>query len=729
MSFSVSLCLTNTNSQNLGTTLKVYTNPISTTNPGTFLIDVLTTSVTAPNCPYTLTSQVPDGTTSIRLYSPSTNCYVDIPVSNNNVCVTCNLDFASISTNQLSTIYVGNLTGSCDTVIDNYRIGWYGPNNPSRLAFTSGFGNIWNYNAKHPITSTSNDAPFLLSGQYISKITEVELNGRRFSSTGGTNNILSPTLTGCTDTVTVVSYTCDNGDNINNPPYTHTKRYQTDGSSLPPPLSAEFKLSANTDYFIWEFSGDSVYDTLKLDFIGSSYTVPINLENISVGLDIDSDNFNVNVFPKLARKTFFKKITTLKNLNVNTGDSIIINVTPNPLNRETNWVYKFGCSNTPTANKSCLDSYRDRPYKIKKDSITATVNACGIISFRFSVSGCSISDNSTFVNSPLMSLTNTLGYPTYISTDNITKLLTLNVPNLTFGTNSQQSFSNNFNHVCMNTPGNTISVEKTTNEFIFEFSSIDDLRGYYNSFITVTNNVKNINTTNGTFIDDPTLINYYRAVSLKYPTNSNFKLCGDGDTYPPTDIYIHCNAICTTGTTVGGGYRMSIQTMSFQYSYIPLACEIPSFTNFITSELLKTRNLIFNKITNTSGLRLTFPFIRNIWATRISSTPNTTQSLSSNLAISPTYGHNTYAASGTTNVLIPSLSGTTWDWQNHFNTTTYQGIFDQQTFSYLITITSSFGQPLTYTISARQISNFQAIGIYTKVYDSVTGVSDPIYVY
>ena len=736
MSFSASTCLSYLSSATLGPTLEVYTNPISPTNPGTYLSDVSTSSVTGGNCPYTF--EVPDLTTIIRLYDPLTLCYCDVPVSNNDVCITCDLKFSSLSDNQVSTIYVGNLTGSCDTVIENYKIGWYGPDSTTTLAFTSGKGGIWDYDNEQPITSASPNAPFLLAGEYVSKITEVELNGVRFSYTGGTNNVLSPNLINCTSgsTVTVSAYNCANGDNTNLP-YAHTKTYTTDGSSPSQSLSAEFLLSANTEYFIWNFFGYSVYDTLTLIFSGSSYTELITLENIRVGSGGGGTNLIPTVFPKAVNDGTFKKITTLTGLTVNEGDRILINITPNPSTPATTWGYRFGCYPTPTADKTCLDSYKDRPYKIKKDSITGYTGSCNTVTISFDVSGCSTSDNSGFTNSDLVNLTGVVSVNN-INTDNATKLLRINSSNLTFGNyaiTSQIIHYPGSNFSCMNSSGNTISVSKTISGFTFSFSNINDLSGYYNSFTASTSYVKSLDNGQGQFVDDNTNLNYYRIVYLTFYTNTGNRLCGDGTT--TSQYWIHCNATCTTGTTMTG-YTMFIDTNTppfvnnYTCPYPPCTVNCPGNLNGYVGALNTTRAATFSTITNTSGLRVVTPFYATQWLYLSAPTPALTYGIQGSLDVYNTYATNTYPSSGLTNTLIPSLSGTSWDWENHFITigSIYNPYYTQRTYYYIVQITSTVGMPLTFQIYGFNIVNFNTSGGSILAYDSTDpGGSDPYFVY
>jgi hypothetical protein len=722
MSFSASTCLSYLNNRTLGSTLTVYSNPISTTNSGTELYNVDTSLVTGGNCPYTFV--VPNDTTTIRLYDQTSNCYADIPVSDNNVCTTCDLDFISISDNEISTIYVGNLTSSCDTVINNYRIGWYGPDDPSNLAFTSGFGDIWDYDAEHPITEDSLDAPFLLTGEYVSKITDVELNGARLSYTGGTNQVISPSLIDCTTSTTVVSYNCGNGS-TSNAPYVHAKSYQSIGTTTLKSLSAEFVLSANTPYFMWSFSGASIYDTIKLDFSGSSYPVPINLEYVNVGSDV-GNNFNPNSFPKSFGGQILRKITVLTGLTVNDGDSIIINVTPNPTTNATNWGYKFGClSNQSTPNKTCLDSYKNRPYKIKKSSITGTSGDCNTMSVNFDVSGCTESENYAFIYSPLVQYSTDGSGLSYVNTDDITKLLNLNYSTLTFGNSTISNNNTSFAGYSCTASSNTISVDKTIDGFSFEFSNISDLSVFYDSFIEYSNEVKALTPT---FVDDDTQLSYYKLVRLRIATNTDG---GCGDNYTYADYYVHCNSNVTSGTTGGGGFTMSVPTPLIVNNYVCPTCVQNCYNvNSRVSNMNSTRNTTFSTITNTSGVRNKEPFHYGEGCYVASPTPILEQTRNGSIFERYTYNKNTYAASGTgiSYTLIPSLSGSTWDWENHYYIES--DYFYQYLYDYKVEVTSTVGNPLTFKIYAKQISNFKAIDPYFEVYDSTNpSGSDPVYVY
>jgi hypothetical protein len=720
MPFSVSTCLTGLGTVTLGPTLTIYSNPIPPNNQGVFVGNVSTSLITGGACPYTFI--VPDGTTTVRLFDPVTFCYADIPVSNNNVCSTCELNFDSLSNNILSTINVGNLTGSCDSTITDYRISWYGPNNPTQLAFTSGAGTIWTVrDANQPITPTSLDAPLLEAGTYVSKITDVELNGVRFSFTGGTNNVLSPSLLNCSSSTTVAPFNCSNGTN-DDTYYKHFKQYITDGASTPKSYTATFSLSANTPAFIWEFSGLTVYDTLTLTFSGSEYTNPIILENFRLGGDAGTD-LRPTTFPKrYASSESYRKVTKLTNLTVNNDDKIYINITPNPSYDATSYSLKFGCYGNPTATKTCLDDYKNKPYKIKASTILPNTNICGDVTISFSVSGCSYSDNSPFTTSDLVDLTTKLSGD-YYTTSEPSKLL--QITSQAFYSNRTeilQSTNNYTNPVCTNSGNNTITISKTnTTGISFFFSNINDLTTYYNDVTNRVNQLKTRISNGSAFVNDATNINFYRFFGIYYPTNTGNILCGD--TILSNVMWFHCDVSVTSGTT-SGGYTMFITTpLLSNTSYVcPTLCTTNCGTpNSWANNHNTTRNLAPFSITNTTGLKYVSPVYYSLYCSIPTPQSKTSQVFEGKIKMDNTYATNTYASSGNTNTLIPPLSATSWDWENHFaikDAATTNPYYQQSLFKYEVKITSF--TPLTYQIWAVPVSNFEVSGAYitTPIFDS-----------
>ncbi len=735
MPFSVSTCIT-VGASGLGSTLQIYKNPISSTNFGTFLQNVAKTDITGANCPYTF--EVPDDTTVIRIYDISKYCYVDFTVTPTTQCSVCNLDFSNKSNNLIGTINVGNLTGSCDPTITDYKIAWYGPDSSTNIAFTSGKGtNFPGYSSTHPLTGTS--APFVLPGAYVSRITDVELNGVKYSVTGGTGTgfVLSSGLTACSASFNVSAYTCNNGT-YDGPYYEHEKEFVTDGSgTTPQTLQTAFKLSANTNCFIWDFYGYNIYDTLKLTFSGSSYTEPLLLENIRVGNGSGFD-LTPTTWPKEYSNPSFKKITNLTGLTVNEGDLIIIQITPNPTQNATSWKLRFGCYGQPTAEKNCLDSFKDKSYKIKQSSIFVSTPNCGQFYIDLEYSGCTSNQNTGFTQSDLIQLSNNSFDFTaqYLSTDNTTNLLSRRFyfnDSVTGLTQNGISYPTS----CMFTTGNVIKITKTVGQIDFFFSSLSDLAGYYTNFnITknaITNYIPPSSPGASTLSSDSTNYNYFRRLWCLIPnsTVSSGSVC-DTPGVSFSTHYIHPSSTATSGNT-SGGYTMTItlHQMPSPNNYVCPSCWNCDVTTYITNDVNDFYNLTFSERTYTNGLRYSNPFYYSVAALIYTNPSSLSYSVGGGWNFNYDYSLKTYTSSGSTNTLIPSLSSTTWDWQNHsvYIDNSYYGIYRQTVYQTKVEITTT-SPTIEYKIYSYQISNFSAISPWIEIYDSTNpSVFDSNYMY
>lgn len=723
MSFSVSVCLTNTGTQSLGSTLSIYSNPVTNINPGTFVRTVPKTSITGANCPFTFL--VPDGTQSVRIFDPLTFCYVDIPVSDNNVCVTCDLGLNNITNNVIGQINVGSLTGTCDASIDDYTMSWYGPDSTTNLAFTSGQGTQFSgqYQYTHPLTSSN--SPVLNPGVYVARINNVNLNGLKFTSTGGTGNILSCSLTSCTTNITVDTYSCLNGNPGTTDGYGHFRSFTYSGS-LPPSTSlTKLRLDAGRQYVVFAFIGFNVYDTIKFTLSGSAYQSPIQLEEITVG-NLGSNNFNPTTWPKLANTTFFfKKIINLTGFTINNNDIIDVKVTPNPATNETDWQLYFGCSTKPTGSKTCLDTYKNTPYKIKQSSIpeTLTASAAGTCpttySLSFSISGCNSNDNSLWTNSTLYKFTDNDS-----TESNIDTTVGTNLRNLSFGNIYNSYFTIgavapvNQSQTCQSSVGVDYRIEKTPGYLSIYFRNATDLHTFGNSFNNTKTTTTNYSAGSGPYSTNNADIDYYRYIQFTYKTNN---ICGDGAS--SNWIYIPVNTTIITGTTTYLGVYTHYMELSIPIqSYNTAACSSAncncSTLSSLPTDLNSFRN---NTFTYTLNKLLTNPFNVSIAYYETTQPSNLSSTNSGSLSTSYSYADKTYPSSGGTNfntTLIPSLNGETWDWSNHFaiNGNGYA----QYVYSYEV----KAKLPLTslgFEIWGYSISNF-GLGTSRKIYDSATGV-------
>jgi hypothetical protein len=502
MSFSATTCLTYTGTTSLGPILYAYSNI-----DGYYysFATIPTSAITSNNCPYIITG-ITDSTTTIRLYDPISNCCVNIPIQSNDLCVTCDLNFTSLSSNTVSQIVAGNLTGSCDSITD-YVVYWYGPNSTTNVGYISGYGTEFDYQFTHPLTGTS--SIFAQSGTYIPVIDKVNVSGLTFSQTGGSGNYLANL--DCFSPIIVTPLTCDNG---NQPTSAYTHFYSFSGAAQglqSPPLSVTFQIDSSINYLAWKFKGFSVTDQLTFRYSGSNYPMTLVIDNIIVGSNLtSSDTTWTNYLKSGDTSSDVSRVICLTGLTRGIGnENILINITPN-VSGLTNWELSLSCLDFDCSK--CTDDYLNTPYKIIASGVTAiTYNNSDQIVSNFSAS-CYTRVNYRLSGCSTTSMTNTDIFKYY----QLSSIGLQSVFNNTYGTNGilgpfgsefsaqklyyNQSDCDNFgsfvptvnNFTCATSdPTSTITYTKyisgscpsCVGVLYFEFNQAADAQHYYNSYL------------------------------------------------------------------------------------------------------------------------------------------------------------------------------------------------------------------------------------------------------
>lgn len=571
MPFSASTCLTDLGTTLLGGTFNIYSNVDNYTSP--FQTNVSYNSLFGPLCPYVM-GNVPDGTTTIRIIDILSKCCATIDLLSNDLCTTCDLEFDSYQTNNIGRIIAGDLIGSCENDITDYRIIWYGPNSSTNIAFTSGFGSEFlPRDFTHPLVGIT--SPMQPAGTYIPVIDKVNLNGLNYSQTGGTGYIQANLECFNATTVNVSPFTCDNGTEGGD--YTHRVNFSAAAAGATPlTLNSTFELEPTTNYFPWKFKAESVPDSLKITFYGSAYSNPIILEYWEIGQDVSFSNINLLTFPKSAdTASYFSKVTSLTSLTRSPGDYLILEVIPNQNNPQTNWDFYFTCKDTFDCDL-CLYDYLNTPYKIDSLSITGVTGSCSTIDVKLTLSGCTTNSitNSDITKYQLTSLAGVNATQFYsVDCNNITSLLPRNTGPLDWNSTTCGLGYNLYvtPPSCFN-PSNTNTIKfKKENTgpsgqgiINMEFSSLDDLIYYKSSYETIL-------PFSGT-PSNPTNLGYYRYFTLYIPKQPSSNPCGDGTTI--LQYQIHYSSIVTTGTT-GANYTLTITMPTISYSLPPYdPCEI-----------------------------------------------------------------------------------------------------------------------------------------------------------
>ena len=660
MSFSASTCLTNTGTTTLSSTLTIYSNPISPTSPGTYVTTVLTTDITGGNCPYTF--EVPDGTTIIRLSDPISGCYCDIPVSDNDLCTTCNLNFNYYEPVTVGNIVAGELTGSCMEYITDYVINWYETGDTVNAVFTSGKGTdplIGTYDYVHPLTGvTSVLSP---SGYYEAIIQKIKINGVVFSVTGGTGTVLAdldclPSISNG-NPILVEALTCSNGGASSDlPQYEHRFAYSaTTGGNIPIGLSTTFEFSANTNYFVWKFKGTTVPDKIKFTFIGSSYPDPILLEYWEVGNLVGfTNNYSNNVYPKSADTTdYFYKATCLTGLTVNEGDNMFIEITPSTANTQTSWTFYCGCLDTFDCDGICqppsattVSGTTSYQFPIIGSTITGVTGSCDTIVIYYSLSGCSAG---SFTGNSFIDYTN-------LNTTNSTGIITRNSGTLYLsGTTCGIQGNGCTALTCLNN-GSTITYEKSPGLFKITSNSDSTISTIYSDYLSCM--IPKISPFSG----DNTNVGYYRYMGFSYPNSVGTTPCGDGTT--ERSIYIHQSSVITTGTTGLGDYylEMTMPTISANTTFTSCEANCNSSVNSVVSTVNSSSTGATGNYTGTTTVGSLYDnSFKFMYRVNVSTLPNSASTSSNQINIS-NFQNETYPSTGTTETgytIVPSYSAVT----------------------------------------------------------------------
>ena len=736
MPFSASTCLTDLGTVALGGTFNIYSNIGGYTTP--FQTNVTYSQLFGPLCPYVM-GNVPDGTTTIRIIDTLTKCCATLELLSNDLCTTCELSFDSYQTSNIGIIVAGELTGSCENDITDYKIFWYGPNSSTNLAFTSGYGSTFSpYDLTHPLVGIN--SPMVESGTYIPVIDKVKLNGLNYSQTGGTGYIQAELECFNATTVNVQPFTCDNGTVPLPNDYTHRVNFAGAAAGTTPlTLQSTFELDPTTDYFSWKFKAEGITDSLKITFYGSAYSNPIILEYWTIGQQNITSNINLLTFPKSGQTIqYLSKVTSLTSLIRSSGDYLILEVIPNQNNPQTNWDFYFTCMDTFDCDL-CLYDYLNTPYKIKSTSITGVTGSCSSIAVSFNLSGCTSSaitdsDIYKYQATPITGI-NTTSFSN-LETNNSTGLLSRQTPSLDWDqTTCNANYDFTTTQTCSPSNTNTIKfVKENTGPsgqgvIKMEFSSLSDLIHYKSSYDLLL-------PYSGT-PSNPADPNYYRFFSLYIPKNATPSTnCGDNTTILGYDI--HYSSIVTTGNT-GGVYTLNITMPTISNGLPPFdPCDINCeyyvntyFPTFINGSSTGATN-VENFTTNTGS-----KYVRPFGATlKFVENPPTVVSASTIEGgyILNNYLNSTIPFSGSSSpyTQIPSLSALTC---NNFTSIGTSNVGYQRAYVYLYRVELTDPNNVkSFRILASPIVNGVASFILsdvvvTVVNGSIIGTPNPLYTF
>jgi len=710
MSFSAATCLTfNPTIQHSDGPFDIYLNSDYSSTP----FSSVTLSDISINCPF-IFKNIPDTTTNFGIKDTIKNYCITIQINNNDVCNNCLLGLSEYSSTTISVITAGILTGSCQSIISDYKINWYGPNNTTNLAFSSGGGSTFSYDYQHPLIGDGRSIP-QNEGVYTPIIENVIINNISYSNTGGTDNILFQG--NCLPTTNVLPLTCNLGTNNNKfspySAYTHFLSLNVP-SSKPKQVSSTFKLSAGTKYLAWAFKAYGKSDRLTISFSGSNYggTI-IGLEDIIVGSN-EITNLTPSLYPKRASigvDRFLPKITTLTGLTINDNDIIKIDIdSPEP---DTLWDFYITCVN----DWDCNDCITDQQYKISGSTIKNVTGDCGYTSISFKITNCNFEDNK---NSDL--LTYVGFYPE--QNDGLTNfeanLQSEELRSLLYTPHTTCS-SDNCGYkksVCVTGVTKTIYDKTflTDGKGVYGFTgSSDFISSYYNSWVNVTNGSCS-GSTNVNSID------YYRYVQMTIPSDVRPDSCGDVPTgvLPSITLFLHMTSTVLTGTT-GSQYYMKLTANTITNHLTFNVCDSGCLSS-VQRNVVERVNNCSTGITTNNGTNRTFnsgvyfsdPLFVNKTYSGVTSQTATTYD---GVFRTTSYNTNTYPFSGNPSTIIPSLSGTVCNYNSTgdiTNNATYK-TYNHYKFKYKIILTNTLDSK-DFDIFATPIVNYSLSGSSVLAY-------------
>jgi hypothetical protein len=719
MPFSSSICLTNIGTLPSGSNVSVYSNANNYSTP--FQTNIPLSQLTS-NCPYIL-SNIPDGTTHIKFEDTVSHCCCDLTLTDNNLCNLFGIQLTNFSSTTISQIIAGLLVSSVGADITDYVIDWYGPDDNTTIAFTSGFGTLFGpYQQTHPFNRISSP------GYYVPMIRQIRINGINYSKTGGTGFVQANI--DCLENQTVEVFPSKCSGNRVEPVYyypDYTNYYFSDTAAYntpPESLSLGFDLDINSNYFAWQFRAYSVSDTIKITFHGGNYPTPIVLEYYTIGSDYT--NINVSVIPKTIKvdsNNFFKKVINLSNFLRTENDYLIIEVTPNPSISRTNWELYFKC--LPSFNcQTCLDSLA--PYKFIDSSVSINSLGCNIYKLNANLSGCT---NSVLYGSDIYK------YITY--TSGVAGSLNSQFYGWCASPNGEVPFSSTLSsgstfcgiygvcavdysscsqqpYDCDANPGGYISFSKTNDtvggpgNIYMEFQYLSDLKLYYQSYV---DNVLQYGL--GTPFDN-TNIDYYRYFSLVIPiipSNDPNRTCA-ADTGNVAQYSIHTSSVVTTGVT--GNYyflnmTMPLMTLGATFN----SCDIDCLGNadwtvtVINNQSIASGNQ-YNFYSNVGAKKLN-PISQYVKLIKTTTGPTLAQQ-ESFLRLTDLV-NNTIPMSGDSYTLIPSLSAQTCDLTGYQNNGTYLGVTRYDKYAW------NYGTSVTVLNYYEIYVNISGIGVLIYQYD------------
>ena len=484
-------------------------------------------------------------------------------------CSDCGLSLNGVPSGLLSVMTAGVITSSIGCTVGEYAIDWYLDDKIGDPEFTSAstIGADPNATVAHPFANEP-----VQGGTWYPVIKSIYLNGTKYSAYNVNGSSYSPDLLNCLSTVTVSNYNCTTGYQNSTYPININYTNTTTNSALAN-RSIRFDLSSDTNYFAWNFIGYLVSDFIKISYFNVPTQTKTQLEYWKIGQDAGSTNLTSN--PKIYNGYNLQRVADLTSFTFSEGNYLIIELTPNSGNSNTNWNFQCKCL-TDSGCADIIDPTADFGYTTAGITMYYDNEICG---YRINglvktnvLSGTSYYDNN-------FTKYNSLNISPYIHSNS-----TPPTPIIFSGRTLANDNGDGYVYYYCQDQISYTTVTKVGNVITFDFDNLTDYNAYKTQYTNLMSRSYMLN-----YTSDTTNINHYKFFQIGVIEGIN---CGDnaqGQSYytshvsSPIDFNDSIKRITYTIVNVTNGLPSGI-TCDTRYStvqyYISLVNSAINTSNF-----------------------------------------------------------------------------------------------------------------------------------------------------
>lgn len=566
---------------------------------------------------YTCSNVTPTPTPTLTPVSPTPTPTLTLTPTATPVfskCSDCGLSLNGIPEGLLSVMTAGVITSSIGCTVGEYVIDWYLNDKIGAPEFTSAstIGADPNATVTHPFANEP-----VQGGTWYPVIKSIYLNGTKYSAYNVNGASYSPDLLNCLSTVTVSNYNCTTG--YQNAPYPIYINYtNTTTNSALANRSIRFDLSSDTNYFAWNFIGYLVSDFIKISYFNVSTQTKTQLEYWKIGQDAGSTNLTSN--PKIYNGYNLQRVSDLTSFTFSEGNYLIIELTPNSGNSNTNWNFQCKCL-TDSGCADIIDPTADFGYTtagitMYYDNVNCGYAINGLVKTNV-LSGTSYYDNN-------FTRYNSLNISPYIHSNS-----TPPTPMIFSGRTLANDVGDGYVYYYCQDQNSYTTVTKVGNVITFDFDDITDYNAYKTQYTDLMSRSYMLN-----YTSDVADINHYKFFQIGVIEGLT---CGDnaqGQSYytshvsSPIDFNDSIKRITYTIVNVANGLP-SGNVCDTRYStvqyYIDMVNNAISYSNFSYRTYIRKgngsyyykaiavrsfNNYVYNQTANNTGIYTDYIYVK-----------------------------------------------------------------------------------------------------------------------